>query len=637
MADGRFYPIATTNGKPQSHRHISFSRKHLAQANAPACIAMRFHILPKRRFPSIASLPSNGVELQIVIRFYDKLRRLLNMRRILAALCFLFTISNCFSQSPVEVRVDLSKSLGPFTPVYRWFGYDESNYTTTKNGQALLRQLHGLSPVPVYIRAHFLLASGNGKPEMKWSSSNVYTEDANGQPIYDWTILDGIFDAYAKAHVRPMVELGFMPKALSSHPDPYHIPWPTKPGQVEGWSFPPKDFARWGELVHQVAAHMAQRYGMAEVSTWYWEVWNEPDIGYWHGTEEQYNELYDYAAAGVRRAIPGARVGGPATTGPAPGRRSAAFLEAFLKHCAEGKSGATGGAVPLDFISFHAKGSPRVVDGRVQMGLNRELENAATGFAIVRKFAKFQRLPVILSEADPEGCAACSAQQHPENAYRNGTLYPSYTAAAMKGLLDLARRDRVNLIGFLTWAFEFENQPYFAGFRTLATNGIDKPELNFFRMAGLMGGDRVDASSSGAAPLADILEKGVREQPDIDVLATRAQGGAAVMLWNYADADVAGSSAPVQIAIQGVAPQVHRVLVQQYRIDTDHSNAYTAWKQMGSPQQPTTAQYARLQAAGQLQLMGSPRWMAVENGQVRIEIDLPRQAVALLRIGWEGN
>jgi len=111
----------------------------------PACIAMRFHILPKRRFPSIASLPSNGVELQIVIRFYDKLRRLLNMRRILAALCFLFTISNCFSQSPVEVRVDLSKSLGPFMPVYRWFGYDESNYTTTKNGQALLRQLHGLT------------------------------------------------------------------------------------------------------------------------------------------------------------------------------------------------------------------------------------------------------------------------------------------------------------------------------------------------------------------------------------------------------------------------------------------------------------------------------------------------------------
>jgi xylan 1,4-beta-xylosidase len=190
------------------------------------------------------------------------------MRRLFAGLCFLFAISNCFCQSPVTVHVDLKQDLGPFTPVYRWFGYDESNYTTTPNGRALLGQLHDLSPVPVYVRAHFLLASGNGKPELKWSSSNVYTEDANGKPVYDWTVLDGIFDAYAAAHVRPMVELGFMPKALSSHPDPYHIPWPTKPGDVEGWSFPPKDFAAWGEMVHHVAQHMVERYGMQQVSTW---------------------------------------------------------------------------------------------------------------------------------------------------------------------------------------------------------------------------------------------------------------------------------------------------------------------------------------------------------------------------------
>ena len=556
------------------------------------------------------------------------------MRTILTALCFLFVFSNCFGQAPVEVQVDLGKSLGPFPPVYRWFGYDESNYTTTKNGQALLRQLHDLSPVPVYIRAHFLLASGDGKPERKWSSSNVYTEDANGKPVYNWTILDGIFDAYARAHVRPMVELGFMPKALSIHPDPYHIPGLPKPGQQQGWSFPPRSYARWGDLIYHVAAHMAQRYGMVEVSTWYWEVWNEPNIGYWHGTEEQYNELYDYAAAGVRRAIPDAHVGGPATTGPVAGTKSAAFLQAFLAHCANGKSSATGGAVPLDFISFHVKGRPRLVDGHVEMGLNHELENAETGFAIVRNSAKFKQLPIILSEADPEGCAACSPQQHPEDDYRNGTLYPSYTAAAMKGLLDLAQRDQVNLIGFLTWAFEFENQPYFAGFRTLATNGIDKPELNFFRMAGLMGGNRVDASSSGAMPVANILANGVRQQQDVDVLATHNQSGASVLLWNYADDEVPGPGTTVQIAIRGINPQHHRVLLQQYRIDADHSNAYTLWKQLGSPQQPTPAQYARLQAAGQLQLMGSPRWTAVENGQLRITLDLPRQALALLRVSW---
>ena len=149
---------------------------------------------------------------------------------------FLFAVGGGLAQSTTEVRVDLTRDLGVFPPVYRWFGYDESNYTTTKNGEALLHELHDLTPQPVYVRAHFLLTTGNGKPELKWSSSNVYSEDANGKPIYDWAILDRIFDAWVGAHVRPFVELGFMPKALSSHPDPYHIPWPTKPGDVEGWS-----------------------------------------------------------------------------------------------------------------------------------------------------------------------------------------------------------------------------------------------------------------------------------------------------------------------------------------------------------------------------------------------------------------
>ena len=536
-----------------------------------------------------------------------------------------------------QVQVDLGTPAGPFPPVYRWFGYDESNYTTTADGRALLGELHALSPVPVYIRAHFLLASGNGKPELKWSSSNVYSEDAKGNPVYDWTILDGIFDAYAAAHVRPMVELGFMPKALSTHPDPYHIPWPAKPGEVEGWSFPPKDFARWGELVFRVAQHLANRYGMAEVSTWYWEVWNEPDIFYWHGTEQEYFELYDYAAAGVRRAIPTARVGGPATTGPLPGSRSAGFLEAFLKHCAMDKSSADGGRVPLDFISFHVKGKTAVVDGHAQMGLGRELENAKTGFDLIRRSAQFAHLPVILSEADPEGCAACSAQQHPENAYRNGSQYPAYTAAAMKGLLDLAARDRVNLIGFLTWAFEFENQPTFAGFRTLATNGIDKPELNFFRMAGLLDPERVVATSSGAVSAESVAAAGVRAEPDVDVLATRASGAAAVMLWNYADSDATRPGAAAHVTITGVPPGAGRVLVERFLIDDTHSNAFTAWKGMGSPRQPTPEQMSQLKRAGQLQPSASPQWITATNGRLELDIDLPAQSVALLRLSWQGR
>jgi xylan 1,4-beta-xylosidase len=558
------------------------------------------------------------------------------LRRTLIAACCLVALCTGFGQSTVDVQVDLQQDLGVFSPVYRWFGYDESDYTTTKDGQALLHQLHDLTPAPVYVRAHFLLTSGNGKPELKWSSSNVYSEDAHGRPVYNWTILDSIFDAWVAAGVRPMVELGFMPKALSSHPDPYHIPWPAKPGVAEGWTFPPKNYGTWRELVRQLAAHMAQRYGTAEVSTWYWEVWNEPDIFYWHGTEQQYNQLYDYAVAGVRAAIPNARVGGPATTGPMPGSKSADFLKAFLEHCANDRSGATGKPVPLDFISFHAKGSPHFVNGHVQMGINQELENAAAGFAIIRASSKFRDLPVILSEADPEGCGACSPQQHPEDAYRNGTLYPAYTAAAMKALLDLAHRNQIHLIGFLTWAFEFEGQPYFAGQRALATHGIDKPELNFFRMAGLLGGERVAAASSNAVPLDTILTAGARQGPEIDALATRASRLAAVMLWNYQDNAVAGPGAEVQLSIRGIPGTVHRALLQQYRIDENHSNAFTVWKQMGSPQQPDAEQVAKLQAAGQLQQVGSPAWLTVEHGRLQMQLDLPRESVALLRVSWAG-
>lgn len=551
--------------------------------------------------------------------------------------CILFTAIGARAQSSATVEVYLNRRTGPFPPIYRWFGYDESNYTTTHNGQQLLHKLHDLTPAPVYIRTHFLLASGNGIPELKWSSSNVYTEDENGNPVYNWTILDGIFDAYAAAHVRPMVELGFMPKALSSHPDPYHIPWPAKPGEVEGWSFPPKSYQRWQQLVYQVAQHMVQHYGAKTVSTWYWEVWNEPDIFYWHGTEREYERLYDHAVAGVRQAIPNAHVGGPATTGPGVSGKAADFLRAFLRHCAQDNSTATGGHIPLDFISFHAKGTTQVVDGHVQMGLDHELSNAANGFSIIREFPTFQRLPVILSEADPEGCAACVSTRYPQNAYRNGSQYPAYTAAFMKSILDLAQRERVNLIGMLTWAFEFEDQPYFVGFRTLSTHGIDKPELNFFRMAGLMGGSRVAATSSAAVPRDGSSTSGVGRRAEIDALATADGNSASVMIWNYDDNDVPGPAAGIHITIHGLPPSARRILLQQYRIDDRHSNAYATWLQMGAPQHPTPEQYAALRTAGALQLLDSPRWMTAASGKLQTQISLPRQGISLLRISWAAN
>jgi xylan 1,4-beta-xylosidase len=535
----------------------------------------------------------------------------------------------------VSIQVDLAKPEGAYTPIYSWFGYDESNYTTMKYGKQLLTELHDLSPVPVHIRAHHLLTSGDGVAELKWSSSNVFTVDASGKPVYDFTITDQTFDEFQKAGVRPMVELGFMPKDLAAtvpgvNDYQVHYPGSTISGASNN---PPRDYAVWGELVRKYTEHLVQRYGKEQVGTWYFEVWNEPDIAYWHGTPEEYYKLYDYAVAGVRAALPNAIVGGPASTGPASDKASA-FLDNFLKHCMNDKSAANGKPIPLEFISFHPKGRPTVVDGHVRMGLSNELKAAGEGFRIVAKYPKYIHLPIILSEADPEGCAACSMKVNPSNAYRNGPLYPTYTAVAIKGLFALQDRYKVNLISMLSWSFEFEDKEYFEGFRTLATNGVDKPVINVFRMAGLMSGQRVGTSSTGQVSLDDILSTGVRRAPDVDAFATKADHEAAVMLWNYHDDDVPAAEASVKVAIAGIPMGVKKVLLQHYRIDNTHSNSYTVWKEMGAPQTPTAEQYARLKSAGQLELLSSPEWLDVSDGKVTINTALPRQATSLMRLKW---
>jgi len=549
----------------------------------------------------------------------------------------LLAAASGLAQNTVTIRVNAGETAGAFKPIYGYFGYDEPNYTYAPNGRKLVGELAALSSVPVYIRTHFMLATGDGTPGLKFGSTNAYTEDASGKPVYDWTITDRIFDTYLHAGAKPFVEIGFMPQALSVKPDPYHPTWIPggKNDQYSiGWSYPPKDYAKWGELVNQWVRHAMQKYGRSEVATWYWEVWNEPDISYWHGTPEEYDKLYDYAAHGVKRAMPEAMVGGPASTGPS-NERAAKFLRQFLEHCSSGKNSATGDTgAPLDFITYHAKGRPSVVEGHVRMGISKNAEDVNKGFEIVNAFPKFRTLPIVLSESDPEGCAACSARVYPQNAYRNGALYASYTAAMMKNIFELADGAKTNIAGMLTWAFEFEDQPYFDGFRTLATNGIDKPVLNVFRMAGLMRGDRVKTESTGQIPLQAMLKEGVRGNPDVDAFAVRSDRAISVLTWNYHDDDVLAPDANVQLNVAGIPDAARRVLLRHYRIDETHSNAWTAWKIMGSPQHPTPEQYTALEAAGQLQQFGSPRWMEVRGGAAKLTITLPRQAVSLLELSW---
>jgi xylan 1,4-beta-xylosidase len=561
--------------------------------------------------------------------------------RLVPAVAILALIAPiCWPQQSLEgvnIQVDADQSDGPLPPIWNYFGYDEPNYTYAPNGKQLLGELAALSPVPVYIRTHNLLTSGDGSSSLKWGSTGVYTEDATGKPVYSWVILDRIFDAFQAAGVKPLVEIGFMPEALSTHRQPYRHNFPE--GAVDslftGWAYPPKDYQKWSELVFQFVHHLRERYGDAEVKTWLWEVWNEPDIPYWKGTPEEFFKLYDFSANAILRALPEAHIGGPDSTGPAS-PKAEEFLRLFLDHCAHQKNYVSGKVGShLDFISFHPKGSPTLQGDHVQMGIAHQLAAIEQGFKIVSSFPEWRRTPIILGESDPEGCAACSARNHPQNASRNGPLFASYTVEVMNGILALARGEQVNFRGAVTWSFEFEGQPYFEGFRELASNGLDKPVLNAFRMFGLLGNERIKVSSSGAIQPAEIALTGVRGQPDINAMATRKDREIEILIWNYHDDDVSASDAQIDAVIRGLPKEAHSGLMQHFRVDSSHSNAFALWKKMGSPQSPSRDQLEQLQDAGQLQLLGSPAWIPIAQGKAHLQFALPRQALSLVRINWE--
>lgn len=542
---------------------------------------------------------------------------------------FFICCNNSKAQSPV-INVDFKKEVGDMTPIWAWFGYDEPNYTYMKDGKKLLSEIAALSPVPVFVRAHSLLTTGDGTPALKWGSTNAYTEDASGNPVYNWKIIDSIFDTYVQRGMKPLAQIGFMPEALSSKPQPYKHNW--KPGApykeiFTGWAYPPNDYNKWRELIYQWAKHCVARYGKKEVESWWWEVWNEPNISYWQGTVEEYCKMYDYAADGLLKALPTAKIGGCDVTGG-----GSKFLAAFIKHCLNETNYATGKiGSPLDLILFHAKGQPKVVNGTVVMNVGTQMRNIRDAMNTVNEFPSLKNIPLVIGESDPEGCAACGMSTNPENAYRNGTMYSSYTAASFARKYLLADESKTNLIGAVSWSFEFENQPWFAGFRDLATNGVDKPVLNVFRMFGMMNGKRVNVTGNRMYDLKTFTDSSVRKQTDVGGLATINKQSATVMIWNYHDEDKKENDEAVEINLTGLPAK--KISLTEYRIDDEHSNSYEVWKKMGSPQNPTAEQITLLEKAGQLQIIQQPMTMKIK-GDLKIKINLPRQGVSLLKMNW---
>ena len=432
-----------------------------------------------------------------------------------------------------------------------------------------LREVKSATDVK-YIRFHAIFHDEVG----------VYDEDAGGKPIYNFSYVDQIYDGLLQAGVRPFVELSFMPNKLAAEPK-YQDFW-YKPNVS-----PPKSYEKWAELIRQFAQHLVDRYGLDEVSQWYFEVWNEPNIDFWAGDpkEQTYDHLYDVAAQSLKAVNSRLRVGGPATA-------QAAWVDRFIRHCVENH-------VPVDFVSTHVYGNDSSKD---VFGTDETIPRTQMVCRAVRKVhdqvkaSSLPSLPLIWSEYNAS--------------YKNE---PDVTDSVFMGpyLADTIRQcdGLVDILSYWTFSDVFEEQgvvkqPFYGGYGLIAEDGLPKPSFNAFKLLHRLGVERLANDSQSA-------------------LVTRKSDGTLVMaIWNLFLPEEKGSAKTVTIKFTGKLPR-HRAVI--YRLDSANGSLLPTYEAMGRPIYPTQKQITELRRAAELP---KPETKVLQGGELRLT--LPAQALALI-------
>lgn len=540
----------------------------------------------------------------------------------------------------VRVTVDASRWAGKLQHTWNYIGYDECNYTHSPGGMALIRKF-GTLEKPYYMRAHHMLCTGILHGFYKWGSTNVYIEDEQGNPIYNYDTIDQMMDIWLGSNCKPFFELGFMPRDLADPRDAengrfYQVAYGISEYQRVGWAMPPKDYDKWYDLIYNLVLHLKERYGEKEVRTWYFEMWNEPDIFYWRGTHEEFCKLYDYTEAAVHAAMPDARFGGPATCGSmGPEDRASVFLRRFLEHIRDGRnyySGKTG--TRIDFTTFHTKGGGYCFDTLAKKqipSVKALLANVRTQGSIIKEMG-YGDLECVLSEADPDGWAAGGRYDNFNLNFRNTEYYASYVMSAYKNLYDLAEKMAMD-IRPLAWAFMFEAERCFEGTRTFSTQGIDKAVFNLFRLLARMGTQRVALTTTrDLDPLAFKDLNGTEEGPEVDGWATMdGEDKLQVLLYCHHDDWDRKETFDIELSISNL-PMEGKVQVRHLRIDAEHSNAYAEWVRQGKPNYPNEGQRAAIVARSGLEYCEAPEVVLVHEGALNRRFTLPTHGISLLEI-----
>jgi xylan 1,4-beta-xylosidase len=471
-----------------------------------------------------------------------------------------------------NIEVNLQAASHPFPHYWeRMFGSGRAILSLRDSYRRDLREVQSATAFE-YIRFHAIFHDEIG----------LYDEDSEGKPAYNFSYIDQIYDGLLENHVRPFVELSFMPGKLAAQPT-IHSFW-YKPNVS-----PPRDWNKWEDLISHFARHLIERYGINEVSQWYFEVWNEPNLDFWAGEpkDQTYFQLYDSTARTLKKVDGRLRVGGPATA-------QAAWVDRFIQHVVENN-------VPVDFVSSHVYGNDLSKD---VFGTNENIPRTEFVCRAVRKVREQveasarKNLPIIWSEYNAS--------------YKNE---PDVTDADFMGpwLADTIRQcdGLVAMMSYWTFSDVFEEQgvvkePFYGGFGLLAENGLPKPSFNAFKLLHGLGNTRIAVDSQSA-------------------LVTRRDDGTIVMaVWNLFLPEVTGEHKQENITIKGLGKN-HEARIS--RLDATHGSLVRAYAAMGKPTYPTQAQMQSLRSAASLP---APENVRIKHGQ--ITIDLPPQGLALIEL-----
>jgi len=504
-----------------------------------------------------------------------RLLSFLRVRVALLAALAVVAIPSARSQAPAtRIEIDANAASHPFPHFWeQMFGSGRAILSLRESYLHDLRETKRVTGFE-YVRFHAIFHDEVG----------VYDEDASGKPIYNFSYVDQIYDGLLENKVRPFVELSFMPKKLTSDPNALHPFW------YKQNVAPPKDWAKWDQLIEAFSRHLIDRYGEDEVAQWYFEVWNEPNIDFWAGNpkESTYYDLYDHTARALKRVSPRLRVGGPATA-------QAAWADRFLAHCKEKN-------VPVDFVSSHVYGNDKSED---VFGTHENISRNEMVCRAVNKVhqqiaaSPYPHMPLIWTEYNAD---YSNQTQVTDSAYMGP--YLANTIRECDGLAEM--------MSYWTFSDVFEEQgvvktPFYGGFGLLAERSIPKPAFNDFALLHRLGDTRLDVSS------------------DSSLVTRRKDGSLAIALWNLSLPEETGSPKTVTLHFKA-SPQARSARVTI--VDDDHGSPLPTNRKLGQPKSPTPSQIEELRKAAALP---APQSLAISNGS--LTLTLQPHALALIEVG----